>query len=73
MSRRVEMEIVGQGPSKRLRIRDIRTREHEANAGRVERMIQNLDTRISDGQAELARLRAERTDLAAKLAELKGP
>jgi len=73
MSRRVEMEIVGQGQNRRLRIRDIRTREHEANAGRVERMIQNLDTRIGDMQAEIARLRGERTDLAAKLAELTGP
>ena len=70
MPRQTVTEIIDTPQGKRLRITEMDSRQQEVDAGMLERLIENLDRRITDREAELARLRAERDDLVDKLAQL---
>ena len=71
MARQVTTEIVDTPEGKRLRIHEVHARQQEVDAVTLGRLLDDLDRGIAERQAELAQLKAERDDLAAKLAELR--
>ncbi len=71
MARQVTTEIIDTAEGRRLVIREVHARQQEVDVDALRRIVANLDRRLTAQQAETARLRAEREDLAAKLAELE--
>jgi len=71
MPKQTVTEIIDTPQGKRLRIRETHIRQREADASAVEHILANMDRRIAALQAELTELRAERNDLATKLAQMQ--